>query len=98
MAKFRKRPVVVDAVRWTGKNREEVSALVDAGTETPIVGGESAGHLGIYTREGFMTVAPGDWIIKGVAGELYPCKPAIFEQTYDLVVGVERWMLDSDER
>ncbi len=47
MPKFRKRPVVIDAVRWTGDNREEVSALVDSGTNTPI-GGQSEGHLGIW--------------------------------------------------
>lgn len=77
--KFRKKPVVVEAIQWTGKNWAEVNAFV----------GKSAhgrdDSLWISTYEGVMTASVGDWIIKGVSGEFYPCKPDIFEKTYDAV-------------
>ena len=47
----------------------------------------NSGHLLIGTLEGTMAAAPGDWVIKGVAGEFYPCKPDIFEATYEPVEG-----------
>lgn len=79
MPKFRKKPVVIEAIQWTGANPSEVTAfrggacLYDA--DGPI----------IETLEGDMKTMPGDWIIKGVKGEFYPCKPDIFEATYEAV-------------
>jgi hypothetical protein len=79
--KFRKKPVVIDAVIWTGSNTEEVSDFCKGGLKF------SAGdtHLGltIPTLEGDHQANPGDYIIRGVKGEYYPCKPDIFVMTYE---------------
>lgn len=82
-AKFQKKPVVIEAMQYTGDNADLVHEFMEP---TPLhVGG--ANDLGltlvIPTLEGDHVASPGDWIIKGVAGEFYPCKPDIFEQTYD---------------
>ena len=76
-SKFRKKPIVIDA--WQFEKGENFPA-----TYPFIWTGE--GELKIETLEGDMTVSPGDWIIKGVQGEFYPCKPDIFEATYELVL------------
>ncbi|MBM4646563.1 hypothetical protein GS464_29550 [Rhodococcus hoagii] len=90
MSKYRKKPVVVEAIVYKGV--ESIEAAVE------FVGG--AFQLGshafdgkkctwatpyIQTLEGKMSVSKGDYIIKGVQGEFYPCKPEIFEQTYEAV-------------
>ncbi len=78
MTKFRKKPVVIEAVRFDG-NFDEIELFV---------GGDSEfrdGELVIATLEGAMRASPGDWIIRGVQGELYPCKPEIFAETYEQV-------------
>ena len=99
--KYRKKPVVIDAVRWTGTNAEEVIAFIADGHENfdhlprdsndphihqGIGHCPSEGTLDIPTLEGTMTARAGDWIIKGVKGEFYPCKPDIFAATYDAVL------------
>jgi hypothetical protein len=81
MLKFRKKPVVVEAVQFTGANAEECCKFI--GRERLNSCGD--GYIGIRTLEGSMTATPGDWIIRGVKGEFYPCKPDIFEQTYEAV-------------
>lgn len=81
MAKFRKKPVEIEAKCFTGGNH---NALIEWGAEAGIRRAAS-GRLIIPTLEGDMTVSIGDWIIKGVQGEFYPCKPDIFEATYDPV-------------
>ena len=85
MAKFRKKPVVVDAMQFTEKNWREVCAFAGLDTyDPPHAKWEDAPtHLEIKTREGTMKAVPGDWIICGVASEFYPCKPDIFEETYE---------------
>jgi hypothetical protein len=85
--RFRKKPVVIEAVQVTGENRREVAVWIREN------GGNSDGMCGdsecqecmvrIFTLEGTMTASDGDWIIKGVNGEFYPCKPDIFEATYE---------------
>lgn len=85
--KYRKRPVLVEAVQFTGSN-DNVSELFDLGmnsVRTEQLGIDGAPTLLIETLEGTMTAQPGDYIIKGVKGEFYPCKPDIFETTYELV-------------
>jgi hypothetical protein len=77
--KFRKRPVVIEAIQWTGSNVAEVDAFFDDG-ET-VAGAGTA--IVIDTLEGAVTAQVGDWIIRGVAGKFYPCKPDIFEATYE---------------
>ena len=80
--KFRKKPVVIDAVQWTGKNYDEVSTFAYDSKRAVFIG---ENILIITTLEGDMIANVGDWIIKGVKGELYPCKPDIFEETYEQV-------------
>jgi hypothetical protein len=78
MPKFRKKPVVVEAVQWGGDNYDEVGDFMGL-TATCQVDDDFL----IPTLEGDMRASPGDWIIKGVAGEFYPCKPDIFAATYE---------------
>jgi hypothetical protein len=77
--KYRKKPVEIEAVQWTGENFVEITDW--AGD----VWGRSGKLLVIHTLEGTMSAQPGDWIIRGVQGEFYPCKPDIFDQTYEPV-------------
>lgn len=81
--RFRKRPVVIEAVQFTGGNAAELSAFCGPAMR-PVTNG-SAGDtvLEIHTREGTMRAIAGDWIIRGVQGEFYPCKPDIFAATYE---------------
>lgn len=81
--KYRKKPVVVDAVLWTGENVEEVSAFTRGHDEVKYVAYFVPGCVYIHTPEGVMAAMTGDWIIKGIKGELYPCKPDIFAATYE---------------
>ena len=79
--KYRKKPVVIEAIQWTGNNLDEMRAFVteefrDNRIHQP---------LGIKTLEGVMTVSEGDYVIKGVKGEFYPCKPDIFEISYEKI-------------
>lgn len=97
--KFRKKPVVIDAWKMpcfelpdpVGKwNKTIPPWLVDAEKAGAIKFVEYPhksdwAHAEIQTLEGVMTVSPGDWVIKGIKGELYPCKPDIFKATYDPV-------------
>lgn len=80
ISKFRKKPVVIEAIQWHGYNFSEVLALAQSASFLD-------GILHINTLEGVMRANVGDWIIKGVKGELYPCKPDIFEATYERVEG-----------
>lgn len=89
MAQFRKKPVVIEAIRWTGDMFNLDYMLgVDAwmaARQRATVCRFSGNQIIIPTLEGDMTASPGDWIICGVSGELYPCKPEIFAMTYDPV-------------
>ena len=80
MAKFRKKPVVIEAVQFDGTEycMPEILAL----SSQRAIRCEG-GRLQIETLEGKMWANKGDWIICGVKGEVYPCKPDIFEQTYE---------------
>ncbi len=79
--KYRKKPVVIDAVQWfkAGDHPDVTSPKAPSGTIIPTAVGF------IKTLEGWMSVNPGDWIITGVKGEHYPCKPDIFAATYEVV-------------
>ena len=83
MPKFRKKPVVIEAVLWCGPEDTAMLAVLEGDSGRKII--ESGDHLIISTLEGSMTANRGDWIIKGVNGELYPCKPDIFDKTYEPV-------------
>jgi hypothetical protein len=79
--KFRKKPVVVDAILFTGGNQGELVKF--AGHHVNVAFIDKG--VTIDTLEGMMTVSPGDWVIKGVKGEFYPCKPDVFMLTYEAV-------------
>ena len=87
MPMFRKKPVVIEAHRFIGSSTSahQIKRWMEEGVE-PSTGGvhtRDIRPLIIPTLEGEMMAAPGDWIIKGVKGEFYPCKPDIFEATYE---------------
>lgn len=104
MPHFKKRPLFITAEQWTGNNLAQVMAFIADGhddfshlpNDGVYVGGPGIGHIPptgqliIPTLEGEMTASLGDWIIKGIKGEFYPCKPDIFEASYESV--------DADER
>ncbi|MDB5937514.1 MAG: hypothetical protein JWQ01_4858 [Massilia sp.] len=92
--KFRKKPVVIDAIQWAGDNLAQIIEFTDG--RQPDVKHDFAAMkweeycalvardgLKIFTLEGKMNADIGDWIIKGVKGEHYPCKPDIFVLTYE---------------
>ncbi len=76
--RYRKKPVVIEAVQWTGSNFDEVVRFFGGCAEF------QNSQVFIQTLEGEMTASPQDWIIKGIKGEFYPCKPDIFEATYEV--------------
>lgn len=81
--KYRKKPVVIEAVQWTGNNIAEVAEFMDTCKAFHI--NSSSKSIIIETLEGAMTASKEDYIIKGVQGEFYPCKPDIFTSTYEKV-------------
>ena len=86
MAKYRKKPIEVEAVQFTRKNIDEVIKLTNGGIEIKIekrINWKMTGE--IETLEGTMKVNENDYIIKGIRCEFYPCKPDIFEETYEKV-------------
>lgn len=87
MTQFRKKPVVIEAKQATGtpeSNREIIDWTRGSATPASMDDHPERGKcLSISTLEGAQWVSPGDWIIKGVAGEFYPCKPDIFAATYE---------------
>lgn len=84
MAKYRKKPVTIEAVLWDGKMPTVEPLLANSTCDTVEQDlGDPA--LLIATLEGTMRAEVGDWIIRGVKGELYPCKPDIFAATYEPV-------------
>ena len=81
MTLYRKRPVVIEAIRWTGENFNEIKEFsLDSKSNV----WDEAGTLWVETLEGNHVATTGDYIIKGVADELYPCKADIFYQTYEI--------------
>ena len=86
MAKYRKKPVVIEAVQYPCEHRALrrcTCAEFNKGNPRSGAGCSNCGRVYIQTLEGAMTVSPGDWIITGVQGEHYPCKPDIFAATYE---------------
>jgi hypothetical protein len=77
--KYRKKPVVIEAMQWTGKNLNKIDEFITNGYDYAL------GKLTINTLEGAMIASIGDYIIKGINNEFYPCKPDIFLKTYEAV-------------
>lgn len=83
MTKYRKKSVEVEVMRFTDTNKDRVFNWVTCNKSAEFINDKPV--LRIQTLEGIMTAHLGDYIIKGVKGEFYPCKPDIFEQTYEKV-------------
>lgn len=90
--KYRKRPVVIEAIQYTGLNPVEIKAFVGEACRVEYYtaaweagAGPVVAQITIHTLEGDMEVSPKDYVIKGVDGEFYPCKPDIFAKTYERV-------------
>lgn len=77
VTKYRKKPVIIEAIQWNGKNLTEIDNFVGGSI------GIKCTSLIIHTLEGDMEASINDYIIKGVNGEFYPCKPDIFDKTYE---------------
>lgn len=80
MPKYRKKPVVIEAEQYTGMNGTHILGFIGGSEAEEDFMGD---HILITTLEGVMRADKGDWVIKGVKGEFYPCKPDIFAATYD---------------
>ena len=89
--KYRKKPVVVDALQWDGTNFDEICNFMQKfygsklNYENMSEHASKTGELFIQSLEGVMRASKGDYIIKGIQGEFYPCKPDIFEVTYEKI-------------
>jgi len=89
MAKYRKKPIVIDAFQWTGgpDQKEDPLWIIDAIKNKKVwfknIGSPSV-KMKIETLEGVMTADVNDWIIKNTEGEIHPCKPNIFDKAYEL--------------
>ena len=84
MSKYRKKPVVIEAVVWDG-SAEAIKFASQADRDLKVDFGDNKPSLFIETLEGVHEAKFGDYIIKGIQGELYPCKPDIFKATYEEV-------------
>ena len=85
--KYRKKPIVIEAVQWVGDNHIDIMKELSAQKYIDVWVDDKTRerYLEIETLEGRMKASVGDYIIKGIRGEFYPCKPDIFEQTYEKV-------------
>jgi len=85
MKKYRKKPVVIEAVKLGIENYPEISLWINDDLPPEAQSRVMTNSLGleIRTLEGYMQAAWGDYVIKGIKGEFYPCKPEIFNDTYD---------------
>lgn len=79
---FRKKPIVIEAIQWDGKNFPEILKWSD-GQVQQAVHPPHYSDLLVHTLEGAMTAGLGDYIIKGIKGEFYPCKPGVFDASYE---------------
>ena len=89
--RFKKKPVIIEAIQYTNLNCDEIQRFVkkvlhqELESETAYLAGEGTPKFSLLipTLEGDIKAMPNDWIIKGIKGEFYPCKPDIFELTYE---------------
>lgn len=95
---YRKKPLVIDAIEWTGANLDAVKEFCGNAFRGHVaerhIGGKSEIAIGTLEDGELSQVkhiaSKGDFIIKGIKGEFYPCKPNIFKQTYEMVVGEKK--------
>ena len=86
--KYRKKPIIIEAIQYTGNNGQQIrdwsnGACYDSPVLELRAGNPTGEYIQIDTLEGVMTAIVGDWIIRGIKGEFYPCKPDIFSATYE---------------
>jgi len=84
MSKYRKKPVIIDAIQWNGNNFNDICGMMNDESRRISIN-RGTPEITIGTLEGNMKAKIGDWIIKGVNGEMYPCKDDIFQKTYEVV-------------
>lgn len=84
MAKYKKKPVEIEAVLWDGNKVSEVTPWINEAFKNDTIM-RYGDKVVINTLEGQLSANPGDYIIKGIKGEIYPCKPDIFNKTYEKV-------------
>lgn len=82
---YRKKPVVIQAIRWNGENKDAVFSFIGKDRNLRLFndGSGNYGWLRMSTLEGPVIASIGDYIIKGIKNEFYPCKPDIFAATYE---------------
>lgn len=89
MEKFRKKPVVIEAIKFDcdGDMPDVELHIIDSDSDSPCIecGHPWHKHGNVKTLEGYHIACPGDWIIRGIKGEHYPCKPDIFDLTYERI-------------
>lgn len=85
MSKYRKKPVVIDAMQFTQETKDEIFYQFVTCRKYPAHDADGNPTLRIETLEGVMTATLGDWVIKGIKGEFYACKDDIFQATYEAV-------------
>ena len=87
MAKYVKKPVVIEAIQWNGYNLQEIKEFTGNSADVQYDETEDGvvADLYVHTLEGDMHASKGDYIIKGIRGEFYPCKPDIFANSYEFV-------------
>lgn len=98
--KYVKRPVIIEALQFDGNNQQRILEFIGGGAEAEpsfTTDDPPVPILLVRTLEGVMRGDVGDWIIKGVKGEFYPCKPDIFEESYELAEGIGVVAYDDEE-
>lgn len=83
--KFRKKPIVINAIKFEGTLASYMDIRKEFGIDKTSAFNFSSGRFSIGTLEGIHEVQKDDWVIKGIKDEFYPCKPDIFEMTYERV-------------
>lgn len=82
---YRKKPVVIEAIQFDGNNHQDISDFIGQHEGKDGMSFAMGDFVNIQTLEGVMTASVGDYIVRGVNGEFYPCKPDIFAKTYEQV-------------
>jgi len=91
--KFKKKPIIIEAIQYTGTEDSYKRICIFVGEKLNVARDKV---IWIPTLESPHEASPNDWIIKGIKGEFYPCKPDIFEQTYD-EMGVSCWKCSGED-
>ena len=100
--KFKKKPVVIDAIQWTGENGEEVRTFIGekdciVPIDSPIPLQQFA-YMTLKTPEGYLNAQRGDWIIRDANGDFYPCEEEIFTTIYEPIVDLGALLVTASKR